>query len=530
MPTSAADLPRPYEARSAESCEGAKRPSPQTYNQAATTVHFAPFTLDVHRFVLTRDGAMVDLSPRLVELLAYLAARPGDLVTKDELLERFWPDVNVTENTLTRAIADIRKALGDDAGAARFIQTVSRRGYRFVAELRPPATATDRAAGHSSGVPHPDPFLEWVKGKSTLEAMDASRLPEAIAAFEHAVAATPDYAPAHAGLANACFLEFERRRADNAPDRQPLQRAIEHARRACTLDPALGEGWATLGFLLTAAGEVEEARAAARRAAALEPTSWRHQFRLAIASWGEERLRAVDRTLSLLPDFAPAHFVSAMVYIARHAFGVATELAARGAAAQTRDADAAHVAFPSIGLHWLHGLLLLRAGQIGPAILSFARELDQTSESRIYGVEFRVNAQVAAGFAHLAASDPAGATEAFRSALEILPRNGRALIGLYQALSQTSLAPDAPLLLARADSAILELGAGGRMAEAALIRAAAQAARGQLDAACGTLQQLLDAAPPGHIGWLIPIDPALAPLRAVPAFEKITARLASRAA
>ena len=96
-------------------------------------IRFGSFQIDPRTWLLTRDGSAVDLSPRLVEILGYIVGRGGEIVTKDELLERFWPDVNVTENTLTRAIADIRKAIGDDAAAPRFLQTASRRGYRFVA-------------------------------------------------------------------------------------------------------------------------------------------------------------------------------------------------------------------------------------------------------------------------------------------------------------------------------------------------------------------------------------------------------------
>jgi DNA-binding winged helix-turn-helix (wHTH) protein/Flp pilus assembly protein TadD len=485
-------------------------------------VHFPPFTLDTHRLVLSRDGTPVDLSPRLVELLGFLAAHPGELVSKDALLERFWPDVNVTENTLTRAIADIRKAVGDQPASPRYIQTVARRGYRFVAVVSSASQALPPT-------PH-DAFLDWVKGKLSLEAMDASKLPETIAAFEHAVEAEPGYAPAHAGLANACFLQFEQTRSQNAPNREPLLRAIRHARRACELDHAFGEAWATLGFLLSTAGEVDEARAAARRAAALEPSSWRHQFRLGIASWGEERLRAADRTLALLPDFAPAHFISSMVYVARQAFAPALDIAARAASAQSRQVSAPNPVFPAAGAHWLYGLLRLRAGEIGPAILSFAREMDEANDARVYGAEFRVNAQVAAGFAHLAANDPPGAIEAFRSALEILPRNGRSLIGLSVALSQTSLADEAVVLRPQIEVAIKELIGGGRLSEAALVTAAARAARGDRDGACATLQQLLDGAPPGQVGWIIPIDPALASLRSTPAFERLLAQLASRAA
>ena len=60
-------------------------------------------------------------------------------------------------------------------------------------------------------------------------------------------------------------------------------------------------------------------------------------------------------------------------------------------------------------MHWLRGLLLLRAGRVGQAIQSFAREIDEERETQKYASEFRVNAQVAAGFAHLIVDDVAGA-------------------------------------------------------------------------------------------------------------------------
>jgi len=291
----------------------------------------------------------------------------------------------------------------------------------------------------------------------------------------------------------------------------------------------LGEAWATLGFVLTAAGQSEEARAVARRAAALEPTSWRHQFRLSVATWGEERLRACDRTLGLLPDFAAARFAAAMVFVARQAFGPALSTAEEGAAAQSRQLAHDGSPFPSIGLHWLRGLLLFRDGHIGRAIQSFARELDELRDDQIYAAEFRVNAQVAAGFAHLAASDPSGAADAFRLALETWPRNGRALAGLYAALQHTTLAPAAERLLPQIDHAVAELVSAERLGEAALISAAAQLVRGNHDAACDTLRRLLDQAPAGQIGWLIPIDPALAPLRAHAQYPQLMALLAARA-
>jgi DNA-binding winged helix-turn-helix (wHTH) protein len=107
-------------------------------------IRFGPFQIDPRTWLLTRDREAVELSPRLVEILSFIVARGGEIVTKEELLEQFWPGVNVTENTLTRAIADIRKAIGDDAAQPKFIQTASRRGYRFAGVPGAPgAHATD---------------------------------------------------------------------------------------------------------------------------------------------------------------------------------------------------------------------------------------------------------------------------------------------------------------------------------------------------------------------------------------------------
>jgi DNA-binding winged helix-turn-helix (wHTH) protein len=242
-------------------------------------IRFASFQIDPRTWLLTEKGAPVDLSPRLVEILGFIVSRSGEIVTKEELLEKFWPDVNVTENTLTRAIADIRKAIGDDAAAPAFVQTASRRGYKFVGAA-PEIT------------PVSDPFQEWVKGRLALDSLDASRLNDAVLAFERTTAELPRYAPAHAGLANGYLLQYERTRFGSAPDRKLLARAMAAARQASTLDPSLGEAWAVLGYLLCAAGKTDEGQAAARRATALEPENWRHHYRLAYGAWGEERLRA----------------------------------------------------------------------------------------------------------------------------------------------------------------------------------------------------------------------------------------------
>jgi adenylate cyclase len=111
---------------------------------------FGDFTLDPASFRLLEKGTPVPVSPKIIDLLLYLVARPSTLVTKDELFKALWPDVAVTDNALTQAVSELRQALGDDASSPAYVQTVSRRGYRFIATVHhgdaQPATAVDAEA------------------------------------------------------------------------------------------------------------------------------------------------------------------------------------------------------------------------------------------------------------------------------------------------------------------------------------------------------------------------------------------------
>jgi len=110
---------------------------------------FGPFVLDTVAFRLYKTGAPVPLSPKIADLLHYLVARPSTLVTKEELFAALWPDVAVTDNALTQAVSELRQALGDDPASPAYIQTVARRGYRFVSlvEALVPARAADAGRG-----------------------------------------------------------------------------------------------------------------------------------------------------------------------------------------------------------------------------------------------------------------------------------------------------------------------------------------------------------------------------------------------
>jgi DNA-binding winged helix-turn-helix (wHTH) protein/Flp pilus assembly protein TadD len=101
----------------------------------AGSYRFGPYTVDAGSYRLFRGSEVIPLSPKIIDLLLYLAARQSALVPKDELFTALWPDVAVTDNALTQAVSELRQALGDDPAKPTYIQTVARRGYRFIAPV-----------------------------------------------------------------------------------------------------------------------------------------------------------------------------------------------------------------------------------------------------------------------------------------------------------------------------------------------------------------------------------------------------------
>ena len=96
---------------------------------------FGPFHLDRANARLLRDGRPVALTPKSFDVLCFLASRPDRLVTKDELLNALWPDVAVTDASVKVCVREIRKALDDDPQSPSYIETVHRRGYRFIGQV-----------------------------------------------------------------------------------------------------------------------------------------------------------------------------------------------------------------------------------------------------------------------------------------------------------------------------------------------------------------------------------------------------------
>lgn len=96
---------------------------------------FGPFRLDVRERSLLRGGEQVALTPRTFETLLVLVRNRDRVVEKQELMDTLWPDSDVEENNLNQSISAVRKALGERAGEQRYIKTITRLGYRFVAPV-----------------------------------------------------------------------------------------------------------------------------------------------------------------------------------------------------------------------------------------------------------------------------------------------------------------------------------------------------------------------------------------------------------
>src|SRR6476659_9973841 len=99
---------------------------------------------------LSKDGRTVQVRAKVMDLLAYLAARAGEVIPKDRLLDDVWGSQAISESALTRTVTELRQALGDDAEQPRLLETIPKRGYRLIAPVAPALEAvTPSASGQA---------------------------------------------------------------------------------------------------------------------------------------------------------------------------------------------------------------------------------------------------------------------------------------------------------------------------------------------------------------------------------------------
>jgi DNA-binding winged helix-turn-helix (wHTH) protein/tetratricopeptide (TPR) repeat protein len=297
------------------------------------------------RNLLVRADEEVHVEPRVMDVLVHLAERAGQLVSKDELIDSVWKRQYVTDDVLTVTIYNLRKALGDDARQPRYIETVSRRGYRLLAPVSTgpsvPATAPSetpapmqpaaplprrfswRAAGRSAAlvlfaagavwaftfarhvrhVPPTEAHEAYLKGRYFLDQRSVRGWQQALDQFQRAVALDPQDPAAHAALADtySAMSDF-----GVATPEAMRPRAMKEARYALELEPRSAEGLAALGraqFLFDwdfAAAERNLARAAELDPDYMPAQQTMAWLKSALGQHGEA-IAAAERALQLDP-------------------------------------------------------------------------------------------------------------------------------------------------------------------------------------------------------------------------------------
>ncbi|MGD1885925.1 MAG: winged helix-turn-helix domain-containing protein [Cohaesibacteraceae bacterium] len=222
--------------------------------------------IDVASRSVTDGDTVSRLSPRAVTLMQALASRPGEAISRAELMDAIWPDVVVGDESLSQTVTEARRILRDSRGPDQIIETIPKYGYRLVARV---------ASGPMAQDIRPPRATDCFSLKSYELCMDARNalihggddvvcLPEILTA--EAVAYAPNYAFAHAEYAIAlCFRWLYQRN-----DARGLERAFLEAEEAIRLRPDLAAGYAGLAFAHGAYGNVNEMRAALERGLALD--------------------------------------------------------------------------------------------------------------------------------------------------------------------------------------------------------------------------------------------------------------------
>jgi len=127
-------------------------------HRPAVAYQFDDFILNPETFSVEKSGQVLALEPKSIRLLLYLIQNRSRAIDKEELLRNLWEDVAVSDNALARVVAQLRKALGDDAKIARYIETVPTIGYRFIAEVveLPPNVPDATPAADPASAPAPE--------------------------------------------------------------------------------------------------------------------------------------------------------------------------------------------------------------------------------------------------------------------------------------------------------------------------------------------------------------------------------------
>ena len=284
---------------------------------------FGEFVLEPDRYRLRRGPEPVEMEPRVHEVLAYLVEHAGRVVGRDELLERLWGDVYVTDAALTHAVAEARRALGDSAEQERWIETVYGRGYLFSGPV-------EEEAGEGAA----DDFYRRGRELFRQDVDHSIRLARRM--FERAIEVDPDHALAHAGLADT-LIELRFYRGGDGEEE-----ALASSRRALELAPGSAVVRACRGNVLGLVGRYQEAQDELERAREIDPGLFDAYAFHARICWCRGDLRRAADLLEEASALDPRDFTAPALLIQVYR-GLGLEERRREAARRARRTAAEHL-------------------------------------------------------------------------------------------------------------------------------------------------------------------------------------------
>lgn len=205
------------------------------------SLEFLGFTLDLDEKILAKDGQLVPVPPKALELLLVIAARPGHVFEKVELIESVWPSTFVEEGNLPYTVTLLRKALGDNAEDPKFIETVPRRGYRFIAQVR----QFDAAIQRTNNGPLSKAHKSYLRAQY-LRRRNRSELLTSIENANQAIVEDPEFALAYTHKAETYALMGFYAFLQPA---EAFSKAREAARKALELNPNMPEAYNSLAYV-----------------------------------------------------------------------------------------------------------------------------------------------------------------------------------------------------------------------------------------------------------------------------------------
>jgi DNA-binding winged helix-turn-helix (wHTH) protein len=256
-----------------------------------TRYTFGPFAFEPAERLLLRDGEPVRAWPQTLDLLEVFLRHPGRLLTRDELMGALWPDTLAEDNALTVALSKLRHALGDAGRRGAYLETVSRRGYRFVAPV-------EVTAGPGATPP------AYLQARYHWARRTEGQVGDALAGFEAAAEADPTFAPAWVGIAEAAILLPH---LAGTPPREASPRARRAAERALALAPGDPSALVALAYVTWRYDwDVPEAERLLTRALAADPehvgANQALGMLLGLNARPDAGLAILERILALDPD------------------------------------------------------------------------------------------------------------------------------------------------------------------------------------------------------------------------------------